>query len=47
MNPENTRTYRRIIDNDWQTDVTPADRQPVRMPYQTDSSLFTGWGIKL
>ena len=38
---------RRIIENDVQSDPTPAARQAVRMPYQADSVLFAGWGVKL
>jgi hypothetical protein len=38
---------RRIIDNDAQRDTTSADRQCVRIPYQPDTILFGGWGVKL
>lgn len=38
---------RRIIESDAQADPTPADRQTIRMPYQADSVLFGGWGVKL
>ncbi len=37
----------RIIPNDTLTDTTPAARQPIRIPYQTDTVLFGGWGVKL
>jgi hypothetical protein len=37
---------RRIINGDL-PDVTAAERQPVRMPYQPETLLFGGWGIKL
>jgi hypothetical protein len=43
-----THTFvRRTIDNDTTTDETRATRQPVRMPYQPDTVLFGGWGVKL
>jgi hypothetical protein len=38
---------RRIIENDTHSDSTGATRQRVRMPYQPDTGLFGGWGIKL
>lgn len=38
---------RTTIDNDTYRDETRATRQPVRMPYQPDTALFGGWGIKL
>lgn len=47
MRNETRNHSRRIIDTDWQTDPTAAERQPVRMPYQSDTSLFGGWGVKL
>lgn len=38
---------RRTIDNDTATDDTSATRSPVRMPYQPNTALFGGWGVKL
>lgn len=37
----------RIIENDSQSDSTGAARQRVRIPYQPDTILFGGWGIKM
>ena len=47
MKSEVRDSERRIIDNDHLSDTTAADRQPVRIPYQPDTVLFSGWGIKL
>ena len=47
MNVELRNEPRRVIDNDLQADTTPAARQPIRIPYQTDTVLFGGWGVKL
>lgn len=47
MNIEVRDSERRIIDNDLLSDTTAAARQPVRIPYQPDTVLFSGWGIKL
>ncbi len=47
MNPEERKSARRIIDNDSLVDPTPAARQTVRIPYQPDTTLFGGWGVKL
>ena len=47
MNSEVRESERRIIDNDILRDTTAAATQPVRMPYQPDTVLFSGWGIKL
>lgn len=41
------RNAARIIENDSLADATPAARQRVRIPYQTDTALFGGWGVKL
>jgi hypothetical protein len=38
---------RRIIENDTQREVTGAQRHCVRLPYQPDTLLFGGWGVKL
>jgi len=37
---------RRIIDNDTLFEDTDVARQPVRLPYQTDTVLFGGWGVR-
>jgi hypothetical protein len=37
---------RRIIDNDSLFEDTDAARQPVRLPYQPDTVLFGGWGVR-
>jgi hypothetical protein len=47
MKPEFREKSRRLIDNDSLVDDTPAACQPVRVPYQPDTVLFGGWGIKL
>lgn len=47
MKSESRTSTKRIIENDTHTDTTPATRTCVRIPYQTDSVLFGGWGIKL
>lgn len=47
MNFESRKSAQRIIENDSQVDTTPATRQRVRMPYQTNTVLFGGWGVKL
>lgn len=47
MKTETRYPDRRIIDNDAVSDTTSADRQPVRIPYQPDTVLFGGWGVKL
>lgn len=47
MNSEVRDSERRIIDNDLLNDSTAAARQPVRIPYQPDTVLFSGWGVKL
>lgn len=47
MNIEVKSSRRRIIDNDTQADPTAASRQPVRIPYQPDTVLFGGWGVKI
>lgn len=47
MNVEMRNNSRRVIDSDLQADTTPAARQPVRIPYQPDTVLFGGWGVKL
>lgn len=46
MNETHT-SVRRIIDNDMTSDETRGARQPVRMPYQPNTVLFGGWGVKL
>jgi hypothetical protein len=46
MSPEE-RSTRRIIDNDSIIDPAPSTRQRVRIPYQADTALFGGWGVKL
>lgn len=41
------KSVRTTIDNDNRTDDTSATRQCVRIPYQPDTILFGGWGVKL
>jgi hypothetical protein len=47
MNGEERNSTRRIIETDSLVEETPAGRQRVRIPYQSDSALFGGWGVKL
>lgn len=47
MTLESRNSAQRTIDNDSQADTTPATRQRVRIPYQTNTVLFGGWGVKL
>lgn len=47
MNVEVRNSAPRIIETDSQSDTTAAARQRVRIPYQPDTILFGGWGIKM
>jgi hypothetical protein len=47
MNQEQQTSPRRIIETDSLTEDTSAARQRVRIPYQSDTVLFGGWGVKL
>ena len=47
MNAQERKSTRRMIETDSLTEETPAARQRVRIPYQPDTALFGGWGVKL
>jgi hypothetical protein len=47
MSQEQRYSTRRIIESDSVTEPAPSTRQRVRIPYQPDTGLFGGWGVKL
>lgn len=47
MNKNARNPAPRIISNDLVSDPTAAQLQRVRVPYQPDTVLFAGWGVKL
>jgi hypothetical protein len=47
MKPIVRNCPRRVIDTDHPSDTTSAERLCVRVPYQADTMLFGGWGVRL
>lgn len=47
MNTEVRTARRNIIESDTHSEPTPAARPTIRIPYQAESVLFGGWGVKL